>query len=163
MHWTLELTSHFRVQYLFALFVAAVAFASARRFRWALLWAGLAVVNALTLAPLYVDPVETNDGLRLRALHINISYRNKSYESVLALVNEIKPHVLFIAEITPAWTRALEPLAESYPYSLAEPTDDNFGIALFSKLPLEDAHVIRLGTRPVPSIRATPSSRPARP
>jgi hypothetical protein len=51
------------------------------------------------------------------------------------------------------------PLPSSIPawplHSLTQPREDNFGIGLFSKLPLEESEVAYIGSADVPSILAT--------
>jgi endonuclease/exonuclease/phosphatase (EEP) superfamily protein YafD len=58
-------------------------------------------------------------------------------------------------EVSETWMRALQPLRASYAQVVSEPREDNFGIALFSRLPMMNSAVIELGQAEVPSIAAT--------
>jgi endonuclease/exonuclease/phosphatase (EEP) superfamily protein YafD len=154
--WWMDLASHFRVQY----FAASVALCAAdllmRRRRYAVLWVALAAANAATIAPLYARGRQAPDdgGPVLRAMLCNVHTANTNAGLVVAAVRKEMPDLMVFEEIDNRWLRDLRALTNRYPYCIASPRGDNFGIALFSRLPLAGAEVLYIGGE-VPSVRAT--------
>ena len=63
--------------------------------------------------------------------------------------------VILLMEVNETWMNSLQPLRANYSQVIAAPREDNFGIALFSRLPLTNSEVMELGKAEVPSIAAT--------
>lgn len=63
--------------------------------------------------------------------------------------------ILVLEEISAEWISDLRTLTNVYPHSITQPRDDNFGIGVFSKLPLVEGEVCYIGSAGVPSIVAT--------
>jgi endonuclease/exonuclease/phosphatase (EEP) superfamily protein YafD len=152
--WLAELTSHFRAQYVAVLTVAAVVLASGRRRGGAALFGALALANVTAIYPLYVpEPVHVDPPVApLRAMLSNVHGRNERYDLVLDAVRRNDPDLVVLLEVDARWLERLAALGQSHPYSIREPRDDNFGIALYSKHPLDDAQVTYHGI--VPSLTA---------
>jgi endonuclease/exonuclease/phosphatase (EEP) superfamily protein YafD len=62
--------------------------------------------------------------------------------------------VVFLMEVDDAWMEGLAPLQSRYPQRMVATRGDNFGVALLSRVPLTDAHVLYLGGARLPSIEA---------
>ena len=142
--WRFELMSHFRVQYAVVLAALTAPFLAGRRFKSAILPGAVALVNLSLILPLYVPverPAPADGAPPLRALSINLLARNLAHEKVLHLVQETKPDTVLFLEVNSNWMDALELLRAEYPYGKARPREDNFGIALFSRIPLEDVRI----------------------
>ncbi|HYQ92789.1 MAG TPA: endonuclease/exonuclease/phosphatase family protein [Candidatus Competibacteraceae bacterium] len=155
--WLPELAAHFRVQYCLALTLLAILL---RQHRFATaLFAFFALVNLIiTLLPLYQGSYPGNVAAaavpQLRALTLNLHYTNQDYERVRQLINTYHPDVIVLQEITPRWLEELQRLRASYPYSLASPRSDPFGMALFSRLPWEQAEILHPGGSELPTLTA---------
>jgi len=155
----LELFCHFRMQYAIALLCAMAAFAIARRGCRAATAAVLAAINLMVIVPLYVtrsSDQATEDGPQhqLRILSANVLSSNSRYDALLKLVEQENPDVIVLSEITPRWIDQIAQVKKDYPHFREVPSADNFGIALYSKVPLEAVEVLRLGQAEVPSIVA---------
>jgi len=63
---------------------------------------------------------------------------------------------IVLQELTPQWKESLQAeLEESWPFQKTVPRSDNFGIALYSKIPWESCEVVEFGSRlPTPSVVA---------
>lgn len=72
----------------------------------------------------------------------NVAVGNPHYDEFLSLVAAENPDLLIIEEYTPAWEMATESLKTKYPYSLGNAKQGGAGIALFSRLPLNDPRLI---------------------
>ncbi len=57
-------------------------------------------------------------------------------------------------EVTDGWHDVIDALKDDYPYSKAVPRPDNFGIALMSRIPLDEVQVREFGDAGLPSIVA---------
>ncbi len=91
----------------------------------------------------------------LMMLFANVNRANEDRTSLADLVREHSPDMIGLSEIDSGWVAALSGLEEAYPHSVFEARDDNFGIALLSRIPLLDSEVVFLGTGGLPSIRAS--------
>lgn len=158
--WLLDLTSHFRMQYLV---IAAVmlALAAVAVSRTALALAGAALVwNGCLIAPYYLgqgalasrDLAPASPAVKIIALNVLTSNPHKA--RVVDYLRRQSADIVGLSEIDERWARALEELADIYPHRFYEPRPDNFGIALFSKLPWQSARVLRHRASGVPSILA---------
>ncbi len=143
-----ELATHFKLQYLVVSGVALVVFWVMRR-RW---WGGLCLVclvaNLVAVAPWYLPRFSFGGGSEeggLRVLVANVQASNPQYERAIALVQQEQPDIAVFMEVTASWLQALEPLRAQLPYTLAEARPGNFGIALYSALPLVSAEIKAFG------------------
>jgi endonuclease/exonuclease/phosphatase (EEP) superfamily protein YafD len=181
LHWGLDVCSHFRVQYLIALAVCAVVLVVVRG-RWWLVVAGVGLaINAVEIVPWYfgrtaapdvattsvaagdeatadgasVDEAAAEEAARLTVLSANVWNSNTEHERLLELIAARDPDVVVVLEATEEWTRALEAIAGAYPYSVMHTRPDPFGIAVYSKRPLEGARIVTYGSAGMPTIVAT--------
>lgn len=155
-HQYLELFSHFRMQYLVVSLLLTLVFVFLKWRNYVLLGLASIAVNAWFVVPWYVPtgaPGPSDSDVRL--LHANVYVANTNAGPLLALIAEVDPDLLVLQEFTPAWQSALQPIHSSYPYRVVEPREHPFGIALYSKFPLEATTVI--GSVPLghPDIVAT--------
>jgi endonuclease/exonuclease/phosphatase (EEP) superfamily protein YafD len=144
--WLWELTTHFRVQYFWALTLAAAALAVSRWRITAFVAAALAAVNLALILPLYFGPGPRSDGPTARALSLNIHFLNRDHLPTVELVGAEEPDLLLIVELTPEWVEALHPIELEYPYSELLPERDSSGIGLYSRRPFDEVTVKRMPT-----------------
>jgi endonuclease/exonuclease/phosphatase (EEP) superfamily protein YafD len=155
-HWALDLFSHFRWQY-FLICVVGIAWSLAlKRPRWiqALCLVSL-LVNA---AALYVakgdSALATSNGPHLRVVSLNVEAGNPDKAQVLEYLRATDADVFFLMEVDSEWAAALAELATTHPHKLLRPQEDNFGLAFFSRVPLQSLEVIHTSELGSPSIRA---------
>jgi endonuclease/exonuclease/phosphatase (EEP) superfamily protein YafD len=155
--WILELATHFRVQYLAVLAIAAVVLAFRRQRGPAIVFATLAIANLLVVAPLWISAgtATAATGASVRVMLMNVFAENTDTRAVLDAVARHDPTVVLMQETNARWIEELRPLAIAYPYSVQQPRADNFGIALFSKLPFEASRVVYFEDEDVPSVFAS--------
>lgn len=154
--WLLELTSHFRLHLAIALGALAALWALKRRWRLAATCIAFALVNAvLALALVWPSATETlPSGGRLRLASINVHTENERSDLVLKFLQDADVDVILLMEVNERWMTALSPLYTNYPYRLSEVREDNFGIALLSRIPLTNPGVVEIGNAEVPSVIA---------
>jgi endonuclease/exonuclease/phosphatase (EEP) superfamily protein YafD len=150
--WLLELTAHFRVQYL-AVTAALLALALLRRRRGAAVL--LAAAGAISAAPLlpYL-PFATGavavaaSSVPIKVLTVNVSFRPFSTRRLLEIIRDADPDVLIVQELTPHAERELAPLDQAFAHHRKYPSDGAYGIGLWSKLTLESSALFALGRLP---------------
>ncbi len=141
-----ELASHFRLQYLWAAALCGVCLTWRRVWTWALLAGAIVIFNGLFIAPLYRHPrLPASAGVSLKVMLSNVMGGNRNYAAVLREVRAENPDILVIEECTPLWWQNLEILKADYPHSEAVLQYGGGGIALFSRFPLENVQVHRVG------------------
>ncbi|MEZ5345339.1 MAG: endonuclease/exonuclease/phosphatase family protein [Pyrinomonadaceae bacterium] len=82
----------------------------------------------------------------------NVLLENKNSEDLLAMLSEIQPDLVLLAETDDDWIQKLEPLRKEYPYSIDHPLGNAFGIAFFSRLELIDPEIKFLIEDDIPSV-----------
>lgn len=151
----LSLATHFRPQMVLAVLGAASAAAVLGDRRHALALAGGASVLLALLVPTAPTPWGgDHDDARLEVLFANVNRSNGDHDALIRLLEIRAPDVVGLSEVDDAWLAALEAVSDSFPYVVLEPRDDNFGIALLSRMPLTSGEVLELGPAGLPSIRA---------
>ena len=163
-HWSLDLTAHFKRQYLFVGILTFVCgWLWGDRYWHKGCWRngliGISVLcitlNLAEIAPWYLpQPVAPPSAVQLRLLHSNVLVRNQQYDRVVTLVKEAKPDIAVFQEVNAGWLKALEAIRDQLPYTYAEPNAVGFGNAIYSTLPLEQPSVKYLGQKNVSSIVA---------
>ena len=155
--WVFELASHFRMHLAIGLAGLAAVLALKRRWRMASICGLCAALNAglvlLVLLPAEMPGPQT--GTRLRLVSLNVHTGNQRSDLVLKFLQTANADVILLMEVNETWMNALQSLRTNYPQVITRPRGDNFGIALFSRLPLTNSEVIGLGEARVPSIATT--------
>jgi endonuclease/exonuclease/phosphatase (EEP) superfamily protein YafD len=156
--WMFDEMAQFRMQYAAALLVAALAFGVRRRFKAALGSAAFAALNLAIILPYCFTgrgaAPAASAGPTLRVILLNVHTENHQYDRVEQFVRGARADVLILEEVDHRWMQQLERLHDVFPWSCAEPQSDNFGIALFSRLPLTNAAIREFGSAQVPSVCA---------
>jgi endonuclease/exonuclease/phosphatase (EEP) superfamily protein YafD len=75
----------------------------------------------------------------------NVFFRNPDPAPLLAWLRDVRPDVVVIVEITPAFARALEDasVAEIFPHREVAAARDAFGIAVLSRHPVSSVRLLR--------------------
>ncbi|MBL9174084.1 MAG: endonuclease/exonuclease/phosphatase family protein [Verrucomicrobiales bacterium] len=156
-NWLPELASHFRVQLAIAFALLTLLTLLGRPRRASCVAAGLGVLVNGGLVLWEARPVgQPRDpaGDVIRLLSINVNTANRRSDLVLKAIGQADPDVILLMEVDPRWMKDLAPLRTRYPFRLEEARTDNFGIALLSRLPLDEGRVEELSGTEVPSILA---------
>ncbi|MGJ8677842.1 MAG: endonuclease/exonuclease/phosphatase family protein [Akkermansiaceae bacterium] len=77
---------------------------------------------------------------------------NTDYGSFVSLIENENPDIIVVMEINENWVDALDLLKKDYRYSKLAPRTDNFGIGVYSKLPITMESVAYFGPAGIPSI-----------
>jgi endonuclease/exonuclease/phosphatase (EEP) superfamily protein YafD len=141
-HRTIELFSHFRLQYLGSSLLLLLVFAVLRRRNFSLLLVALVLLNACFVLPWYMsnDRPETG-GKPIKILQANVLRKNPETAALLAQISAENPDLVILQEMTPPWLQAMQSLSAKYPYSIAEAQEGAFGIMIDEqRISLVSAH-----------------------
>lgn len=96
------------------------------------------LIIIINFVDIYKDliPYKSHGQGNLRVAHFNVLTKNKSYDKVLLQIQKKNPNVILIEELDATWLNNIKEIQKNYPYSIVELRDDNFGIAMFSQIPL---------------------------
>lgn len=146
-HWVFDLLSHFPLH----VAVVALALACVAATRGAilpmLLAAAVAVGNGAVLrSPPKEEGVTGGSSLRVSMANLSLTNRNGYLPDALVVGRD--PDVLGFAEVSARWAADLDAALPGHPHRLVASREHHFGIALYSRLPLESAEVRLLGGDP---------------
>ncbi|MDQ3074919.1 MAG: endonuclease/exonuclease/phosphatase family protein [Pseudomonadota bacterium] len=125
--------------------VGAALIASRIEHRWwlvgaaalALAWQASHFLAYLPLYPKEVASAKSCSPERsLSLLNANVLLTNSDYAPLLALIAARQPDIVLLLEPGSEWSKAVAPLARDYPYRLAEPVPNTYGMILMSRLPM---------------------------
>ena len=154
-HRNIELFSHFRLQYLAVSVLLLIPFAVMRKPTYALPLLGTVILNAVYVLPWYIGPTPGDGNTTIKILNANVRSGNDEYERLLDLIHTEQPDVIFLQEYSRAWRDATQSLLGTYRYNYSEPREDNFGIAVFSRLALDSVTHVDSPPLDYPTIVAT--------
>ena len=163
VHHYIELASHFKAQYLVWSIICLIPFAIKRRYGWASALVGALVINTYYVLPWYLpEPLNLSEpqasqplNNTLKIIHSNVKMSNTQSQKLIKLVQSESPDVLVVQEVNAWWINELSPLKSDYPYQQIVAREDNFGIAVYSKYPINNAKKTLWGDRYLPSLQMT--------
>jgi endonuclease/exonuclease/phosphatase (EEP) superfamily protein YafD len=82
----------------------------------------------------------------------NVLITNRESEKLLNLIEKTHPDLVLLAEPDERWLNEVAELKKTYPYFVEYPLDNAYGIALYSKLKLENTKLEFLVEDDIPSI-----------
>lgn len=146
-NWFLEMTTHFRLQYLLLLAVAALAFLLGRHYRYALAAGLFASVNLVFIIPFYLPASQFTavNQQTYRALMLNVLWYARPYEEVKELIQETHPDFILLVEVNKEWLQELQELREDYPFVHHHLVGDYKGAIMYSRFPATGIKWQRIG------------------
>ena len=82
----------------------------------------------------------------------NVLITNEQAATFLDIVRQRDPDMVLVMEVNDRWMRQLQPLEETYTHTVKYPTDNSYGMTLYSKFALEESEVMFFNHDDVPSI-----------
>jgi endonuclease/exonuclease/phosphatase (EEP) superfamily protein YafD len=102
--------------------------------------------------PLWGVEVETAHRRSLRLAVMNLDKNNQEGEAVTARIAELSPDLLLLIEYGPSWAEGLNEARATFAHHVEHVEDDGLGIALWSRLELDDPQVRAIVTEKRKSI-----------
>jgi len=94
----------------------------------------------------------TTDAPKIKIITSNVLMTNKSSQKLLNLIEHYQPDVLVTLESNQWWEDSLSSLHDNYPYRIARPLDNLYGMHVYSKYKLSEIRVMDLIQRDIPSM-----------
>lgn len=88
----------------------------------------------------------------IKILTSNVLMTNHAADKLIALINSHQPDVIVTLETNLWWENALQEIHHAYPYRMAKPLDNLYGMHLYSKYPLEEMEILMLVEEGIPSM-----------
>jgi len=154
-HHALQLLTNFRLQYLVGSAILLLALTAWGEARYAVVLLLVCVLNANFVLPWYFGGDVPAEGTDVKVLLANILSSNADPAPLLELIEAEQPDLVFLLEVSPHWASVLPSLDKSYAHSIVEPRDGNFGIAMYSRLPVTAAAAVDSSPLGFPTIVAT--------
>ncbi len=81
--------------------------------------------------------------------------QNHEFAGLLRSIRDVDPDIVLTVETDKWWKEKLSPLEETYQYTVLQPQENEYGMLLYSRLPLSNVSVKFLIDEEIPSIHAT--------
>lgn len=152
LHWLGDILALVVDYYLASAMLLLVVFGRRRAWRWAgaatmvVVLSGAQIVTHPGMAPVASPGHEPT----LRLMVYNIYHLNDDLDAVVATVRRYDPDVVFLMEYSDAVQGRIEGAFTDYPHRLIRTSRLTMGLALFSRLPIEAAEVLRAEETRIP-------------
>jgi len=150
----LNLTSHFRVQYVIGLLVCALLLWLLGKRKFSLLALSFILLNLAEIIPLYLKPNKeasvTNGSFSL--LQMNILSDNQRADLIIAEIERLDPDVVVMEEVMPDMYDQLAEVRAEYPYVVETLHRTALDVLVLSRLPMIEAEVIDFNDGRLPSL-----------
>jgi endonuclease/exonuclease/phosphatase (EEP) superfamily protein YafD len=154
-----ELLSNFRFQFGVLLLVAAFWSLVPKANWFSSICFLVASVWALgEVCQCWMPAVQPNAGPdRLRVMSFNVLATNERFEDAILEIRKHDPDVVAVLEYANRWHDAFDAINESHPFQIREPRWHGYGIAIFSKRPIENPQTVQLTEKVMdnPSVNGT--------
>ncbi|MGF2635391.1 endonuclease/exonuclease/phosphatase family protein [Acinetobacter johnsonii] len=110
-----------------------------------------------------VTKTELQSERQISLIVSNVLTPNTQYHLLLQQIHQHQPDLILTLESDAHWQQALSVLEDDYPYRVAVPLDNLYGMHLYSRLALKDIEVKFILSDEIPSIHATVILRSGQP
>jgi len=154
IYWLFDLFNHFRIHALLTsilLLVAALIF-SKKNIALALF---VLIANIiLFFIPLYqsagISEISDFDARqKVKIASANVFTANKQHQNAIDVITHEAPDVIVLTETNERWVKNFNAVEDVYKHSIKHPRADNFGMAIYSKLPFQ-AKILDIGDYHLP-------------
>ncbi len=153
-HWLCDLFTHFPLQVAAGLAVTALAGLLLRLWRPALAALACLLPNLLALSYYFPAHRPATGPPDFQVISFNVLTSNDAFEAVLGYLAASDADMILLMETDRNWLAALAPLQAKYPYLVKAPRGDNFGMAFFSRHPIESHEFFSVEGSRVPCVQA---------
>lgn len=121
------------------------------------------VYSYLPFAPKQVESAkQIRAESTIKTMAANVLQSNENAEALLQLIERQQPDLLVLCEVNQRWIENLALLQDRFAHFKIQPMENEYGIALYSQLPMTRAEVRTMVRDEIPSIDATIQLRSGR-
>lgn len=153
--WVLDLANHFRIPLILGMLPVSLWFLYRQHWKRFIFSVAMFFYLGSSAAPYFFATVpESNTGIPdLKIFYANVYTVNRKHDLLIHAALAKNPDIIVLLETNPRWFEAVKKAFVEYRYTESELREDNFGIAVFSKIPMS-FELFHSGERQIPSIRA---------
>ncbi|MEO1524682.1 MAG: endonuclease/exonuclease/phosphatase family protein [Planctomycetota bacterium] len=148
LHWVADVMANARIQLTLAALLATIACLAVRQKRQSILAFATVLAHVASMSGQLLGPMEKaqHGTSQIRLMTLNVLTRNEEHEAVVKEIESVDPDAFAVLEVNSVWINAIRRrLAATYPHELVHPEErGNFGIALFSKRPIQQPTTFKL-------------------
>jgi len=149
-----DLCCHFRLQATGTLLISCLLLFRLRRRKWAIASLVVGLGLTATLWP-FLRPGPSASAKDYRLLSMNVLTTNPRRDLVIDTIVANDPDFIVLQETNSSWIESLNDTLDAWPYRKSVPRSDNFGIAMYSKMPWTTCDVLQSSAWfPTPSLDA---------
>lgn len=148
----LELSTHFRLQYVWISLICLVSLCLFRSWKCTLLTVFCLFFNGFFFLPYYSINHQEKLEPNLKLMLANVEGNNRNYEGLIQTVKSVNPDIIVLQEVTEIWWSQLQIFNESHPFSKGVPRAGGAGIAIFSRYPIENTELLTLDSSTHPAL-----------
>lgn len=167
-YWYSKVLDFPRPQYLIISLLCLLVFCALnKKWRFSAISLTLGLMATILIQALYILPYYTgnkavpdaeelavNKENTVSIMIANVLITNKAADDLKKIIAQAKPDLLLVMEVNQWWIDQLSPLEKEYAHVIKYPADNAYGMALYSKLPLENTKTMFLKHKNVPSIHS---------
>lgn len=166
-YWYSKVLDFPRLQYLIlAVISLLLVIVLVRKWKWPAILLVSGLLSAIVIQSIRIFPYWFGDpsvpGITeaysqddsISILLANVLITNREEQKLFDVISESDPDVIVVMEVNQWWVEQLKPLRDNYPYEMLQPNDEAYGMALYSKLPLQEKQIAYLNHENVPSFHA---------
>lgn len=90
----------------------------------------------------------------IKVLSSNVLMENRQHDLLLEVIEQFDPDILLLMETDQIWIDAVEHALARYSTVIREPKSDHYGMVFATRLPTDDARIVRLTSGETPSVFA---------
>ncbi len=155
----IDIFSHFKFQFVllggcFFILFLYLAGLSKKFLIWSIIALIFTGINLVGMRDYFGNTQISKGEKTLKIALFNVLTKNSKYNELQQQVNEQKPDIIILQEVDDIWLENIKELKKDYPYFLEHSRLDNFGIALYSKIPLIEPKIEDWTDYEVPVITA---------
>ena len=156
-HWTAGLCAELRMQWVIALSLIGLLSVGLRAWKTLALILLLFCIHAAWMVPHLIPAASDGGSQELRVATANVYSGNRDYKLIEAELNRANADLIVVVELTTSVDAYLrKAFGSSHPYSIVSCRDDgNFGIGIYSAVPLRDKSIKYLNSLHLPCAAAT--------
>ncbi len=159
-YWFFDLFNNFRPQAIIVGVILLTLMLIIRNYKYAILALAIITLNSTIIyykiynfnKNAYIAQSTTNSKT-ISIISANVLAKNNDYTSFVELIKKQQPDIFVVIEANYKRINSLNKIENLYPYTIKHPLQNNFGMAIYSKIPFK-GNVIKTGKRKLPLIIA---------
>lgn len=115
------------------------------------------LINLTFIIPQYIKNQKPLGGVKtskLKLFHSNVLSSNTLHTKLIDQINQENLDIILLQEVDNSWVNSLSVIKSTYSHVIERPRSDNFGIALYSNMPILDYQIHAITHFELPTIEA---------